>query len=192
MEHRRVTENHYVMSRPQLMKRQKVTAEEFQPTDGPAVRLEIGDLPLINRLYSQEGTATGYRPEHLEHAMYCGAFVGGELVSIAGTHAFSRAERVAVVGNVYTHPQYRGRGLAGTATSAVTRELLQVCDLVVLTVEADNKAALRVYEKLGYRDVCNMHETPLVRKEPVGVMSFARRALATWHGRRKGKEIVKR
>ncbi len=190
MEHRPVVEKHYAISRPRTMQRMQVTAESFHPVHGPAVRLESGDLSLINKLYSQEGTATAYRAEHLEHAVYCGAFVGGQLVAIAGTHTFSRSQRVAVVGNVYTHPEYRGRGMATAATSAVTAELVRSCDLVVLTVEADNSPALAVYEKLGYEYVCNMHETPLVRKEPVGVLSFARRTMATWRGRKVGKEVV--
>jgi ribosomal protein S18 acetylase RimI-like enzyme len=192
LEHRKVALNHYMMSRPQTMQRMQVTAETFTAHGGPATRLGPDDLTRINSLYSQEGTSTAYRPEHLEHAVYCGAFVGGELVSIAGTHAFSANEGVAVVGNVYTHPEYRNRGYASVATSAVTQELMEKCDLVVLTVEANNAAALNVYERLGYRSVCNMHETPLIRKEPVGVMSFARRALATWRGRKKGKEVVVR
>jgi RimJ/RimL family protein N-acetyltransferase len=192
LEHRRVADRHYVMSRPQTMQRMQVTAESFKASPGPAVRLEIGDLSMINRLYSQEGTATAYRPEHLEHAVYCGAFVGGDLVAIAGTHAFSRSERIAVVGNVYTHPSHRGKGMATVATSAVTSELLRWCDLVVLTVEVENQPAVRVYEKLGYEYVCNMHETPLVRREPVGVTSLIRRTLATWRGRREGKEVVVR
>lgn len=192
LEHRRVAQNHYVMSRPQTMQRMQVTAESFAAQDGPATRLGADDLARINHLYSQEGAATAYRPEHLEHSVYCGAFVGGELVSIAGTHAYSENEGAAVVGNVYTHPNYRNRGYASVATSAVTRELMRTCGLVVLTVEANNAAALKVYERLGYRPVCNMHETPLVRKEPVGLMSFARRTLATWRGRKKGKEVVMR
>ena len=48
-----------------------------------------------------------------------------------------------------------------------------------------------IYTGLGYQPVCNLHETPLLRKEPVGVVSFARRAVAGWRGRHEhGKEIV--
>jgi RimJ/RimL family protein N-acetyltransferase len=192
LEHRRVADKHYVLSRPQVMQRMVVSLTTFGDRPGPTARLTNADLTALNRLYSREGMATAYRPEHLERAVYHGAFVGGELVAVAGTHVYSPAEGIGVVGNVYTHPEFRGRGMATAATSAVTAELLGNCHLVVLTVESQNPSALRVYEKLGYEFVCNMHETPLVRKEPVGAVSLARRLIAGWRGRREGKEVVTR
>ena len=122
--------------------------------------------------------------------VYYGVFAGSRLASVAGTHVVSEAERVAVVGNVFTHPRYRGQGLATFATSAVTSHLLDFCDLVVLTVEVGNEPAVHIYDKLGYQPVCNLHETPLIRKEPFGAISFVRRAIAGWRGRSEGKEIV--
>jgi hypothetical protein len=70
--------------------------------------------------------------------------------------------------------------------------LLQRCPLVVLTVETANEPAVKVYRRLGYESVCSLHESPLIRKEPFGIISFARRAVAGWRGRTKGKEIVLR
>jgi hypothetical protein len=63
---------------------------------------------------------------------------------------------------------------------------------VVLTVEAVNEPAVKVYHRLGYESVCSLHESPLIRKEPLGVISLARRAIAGWRGRSEGKEIVLR
>ena len=45
---------------------------------------------------------------------------------------------------------------------------------------------------LGYETKCELHETPIVRKEPIGVVSFVRRAVDGWRGRSEGKEIVTR
>jgi len=104
----------------------------------------------------------------------------------------SPAERVAVVGNVFTHPRHRGRGLATITTSAVTQALLEHCDLAALTVEVSNAPALAVYAKLGYRQQCTLYETPAVRKDPLGLGSGLRRLAAAWRGRREGKEIVLR
>lgn len=192
LEHRAIVEKYFVMTRPQLMSRMRVSAETFQPADGPAVRLGPDELNAINRLYSIEGGPAAYRETHLIDGVYYGVFTGGDLVSIAGTHVVSRAERTAVVGNVLTHPRFRGRGLATVATSAVTAELLDYCDLVVLTVETKNDPAVAIYTTLGYETVCSLHETPLIRKEPLGAVSFARRALAGWRGRHEGKETVVR
>ena len=192
LEHRPVLEKYFFLGRPQTMLRMAATAGTFRGTAQDAARLVGTDLRAINRLYSAEGTPTAYRPEHVEEGVYYGIRVEGRLVSIAGTHAVSPSERVAVVGNVFTHPDYRGRGLATGATGAVTAHLLAECDLVVLTVEEGNLPAVRAYTKLGFQIQCRMHESPLIRKEPVGALSFLRRLIAGRRGREQGKEVVLR
>ena len=129
---------------------------------------------------------------HLEDGVYYGVYIGRTLASIAGTHVVSRTEGIAVVGNVFTHPNHRGRGLATVTTSAVTADLLSGCEQVVLTVESKNAPALAIYTKLGYQAVCSLHETPMLRKDPVGIGAFMRRSLAVWRGRGEGKEVVAR
>lgn len=192
LEHRAIAEKHYILSRPQLMTRMSVTRDTFVPVAGAAVRLGPADVSDVNKIYSIDGGPTAYRPSHLEDGAYYGVYVGGRLVSIAGTHVVSRTERIAVVGNVFTHPTFRGQGHATIATSAVTADLLKDCDPVVLTVESKNAAALAIYTKLGYEGVCTLHETPMLRKDPVGVGAFLRRAIAGWRGRSQHKEVVVR
>jgi GNAT superfamily N-acetyltransferase len=192
LDHRLVARKYFLMTRPQLMQRMSVTRETFHPSSVEARRLRGIDLPAVNRLYSMEGGPTAYRAEHLDEAVYYGVYEGRRLISIAGTHVVSRAERIAVVGNVFTHPRYRNQGLASTTTSAVTAELLEHCDLVALTVEKSNSPAVKVYRRLGYETQCELHETPLVRKEPFGVVSFVRRTMAGWRGRHEHREVVLR
>ena len=158
LEHRPIVEKYFLLTRRQAMLRMSVTGDTFRLVSGPAVRLIGPDVPVINRLYSTEGVPSAYRPEHVEEGVYYGVHLDGMLVSIAGTHAVSHAEGVAVVGNVFTHPHYRGRGLATLATSAVTAHLLAECDLVVLTVEEGNTPAVRTYARLGYETSCKLHE----------------------------------
>ena len=82
----------------------------------------------------------------------------GSLVSAAG-HARDQPGRAsAVVGNVLTHAQYRGRGFATAATGAVTAELLRFCDQVVLNVRSDNPPALQAYRRLGYQEHVRFEE----------------------------------
>jgi GNAT superfamily N-acetyltransferase len=190
LEHKPIVEKYYMMTRPQMMTRMSVDYHTFNRVPGTAVRLTGADVSLVNRLYSVEGGPTAYRETHMEEGVYYGVFVGGRLVSVAGTHVVSRAERIAVVGNVFTHPRFRGHGFSIDATSSVTSHLLEFCDLVVLTVEVANEPAVHIYHKLGYQPVCNLHETPLIRKEPFGAISFVRRTIAGWRGRHEGKEIV--
>lgn len=189
-EHKRVVERYFVMGRAQMMLRMSLSPEDFAPAEGGAVRLTGADVRDINGLYSTEGSQTSYTPAHIDEGVYCGVYDGDRLVSVAGTHTVSFEEGAAVVGNVFTHPGHRGKGLAQRATSAVSRVLLESCRLVVLTVEEGNAPARAVYERLGYRAVCRLHESPLIRKDPFGTLSLVRRLTAGWRGRREGREIV--
>ncbi len=192
LDHKAIARKYFLMTRPQVMLRMTVERDAFRPVAAAAQRLVSSDIKAVNRLYSKEGGPTAYRTEHLDDAVYYGIYEGPDLISIAGTHVFSGAERIAVVGNVFTHPRYRGQGLAKASTSALTQHLLADCDLVALTVEKDNDAAVAVYSGLGYETKCRLHETPVVRKEPIGAISFVRRAIAGWRGRGEGKEVVTR
>ncbi len=192
LEHRPVVGRYFFLTRDQTMLRMSVTAETFRPAEGRAVPLRGRDVSRVNRLYSAEGGATTYSPRHIDDGVYYGVIADGKLMSIAGTHVVSASEGVAVVGNVFTHPSRRNGGLATIATSAVTEALLKKCSLVALTVEADNAPAVRVYRRLGYAPQCTLHETPLIRKEPFGALSLARRLAAAWRGRREGTEVVVR
>jgi ribosomal protein S18 acetylase RimI-like enzyme len=191
-EHRSAVQKFFVFTRPQTMLRMSVSAEAFRPAVNRAVRLTGRDISQVNRLYASESGSSSYQPRHIDEGVYHGVFIDGFLVSIAGTHVVSCSEGVAVVGNVFTHPLYRGGGLATIATSATTAALLEHCPLVVLTVERENEPAVRVYQRLGYETRCTLHETPLIRKEPAGTLSAFRRLIAARRGRSEGKEIVSR
>jgi ribosomal protein S18 acetylase RimI-like enzyme len=191
-EHRAVIQKYFVFTRPQSMLRMSVSTESFRSADDRAVRLTGRDISQINRLYAAESGSSSYQPRHIDDGVYHGVFIDGFLVSIAGTHVVSYSEGVAVVGNVFTHPVYRGGGLATISTGATTAALLERCPLVVLTVESENEPAVRVYQRLGYETRSTLHETPLIRKEPVGALSLVRRIFAARRGRSEGKEIVGR
>jgi ribosomal protein S18 acetylase RimI-like enzyme len=116
--------------------------------------VEIGEL---NRLY-QLGFASWLPSSAIAEGVYFGIRVGGKLVAAAGTHVISPRARLAVVGNVLTHVDHRGRGYATAVTGAVTAELLRTCDHVVLNVRADNPPALQAYRRLGYEEHLRFEE----------------------------------
>jgi predicted GNAT family acetyltransferase len=58
-----------------------------------------------------------------------------------------------MIGGVYTHPDYRSRGYATLATSAVTEEALKNAEAAALFVRSDNYSAIKAYEKIGYRNI---------------------------------------
>jgi ribosomal protein S18 acetylase RimI-like enzyme len=144
------------------MVRMWVDRARFQPYPSTVQKLlpvEIGDL---NRLY-QLGFASWLPASTIAEGVYYGLRVNGRLVAAAGTHVISRIARLAVVGNVLTHTDFRGRGFATAVTGAVTAELLRTCDQVVLNVRADNPPALNAYRRLGYAEHVRFEER-LVRR----------------------------
>jgi GNAT superfamily N-acetyltransferase len=190
--HKEVLQRHFLLTRNEPMVRMSVTKQTFRPVEGEATRLLGSDIVRMNRLYAAEGGPTSYTSRQVDQGVYYGVIADEGLVSIAGTHAYSPGERIAVLGNVFTHPLHRGGGLATSATSVVTQALLERCDLVALTVEVSNAPALAVYDKLGYRQECTLYETPAARKDALGLASGLRRLVAGWRGRHQGKEIVLR
>lgn len=152
-EHLPAVEGCYTLGPQKRMWRMVVRAERFQPAEGQAERLGMADLRELEALYAEQG-AEHFTPGLLEEGVFYGVRVLGRLVAAAGTHLVSEVQRVAAVGNVFVHPQYRGQGLGTLVTSRVTEELLRRGLLVVLNVEEGNDPAIRAYEKLGYDRHC--------------------------------------
>jgi ribosomal protein S18 acetylase RimI-like enzyme len=190
-EHIGVLRRFFYLSPAQPMLRMKVTAETFRPPQGEARRLRGRDVRPVNRLYNAEGAVASYTARQIEEGMYFGAYVGERLVAVAGTHAVSPAHGVAVVGNVYTHPRYRGRGLGALVTGAVTAAVIEACPLVVLSVDPRNRAAARAYQRLGYEGECRLIEAAATRKDRLGLSSLVRRLLAAQRGRSAGGALVR-
>jgi ribosomal protein S18 acetylase RimI-like enzyme len=140
---------HYRIDAGPQMVRMAVNRQMFQPNYGPVTRLEPADIVDINRLYGL-GFAGWLPSDSIANGVYYGVRVAGRLVAAAGTHVISRDARMAAVGNVMTHHDFRGRGYAKATTSAVTQELLRMCDDVVLNVRSDNPPALAAYRAIGY------------------------------------------
>ena len=130
----------------------------FRTAEDPGVvRLSAADVGELNRLY-RLGFGSWLAPQAIAEGVYYGIRVNGRLVAAAGTHVIGREAGIAVVGNVLTQPEFRGRGYAQATTAAVTAHLLQFCDHVVLNVRSDNPPALNAYRKLGYAEHVRFEE----------------------------------
>lgn len=114
--------------------------EQLGPDDGPE----------LARLYTEAYPGNWFDRRMLETGHYLGVRDRGRIVAVAGVHVWSPVYRVAALGNVTTHPDVRGRGLATAAVAALCRRLLETVDVVTLNVKADNAAAVTVYERLGF------------------------------------------
>jgi ribosomal protein S18 acetylase RimI-like enzyme len=142
---------------PQMV-RMWVDAATFREARDPGVeRLVATDAGELNRLY-RLGFGSWLPPQAIADGVYYGIRVNGRLVAAAGTHVIGRRARIAVVGNVLTQPEFRGRGYAEATTSAVTAQLLEFCDHVVLNVRSDNPPALNAYRRLGYLEHVRFEE----------------------------------
>ena len=139
------------------MVRMWVDRSRFRPYPAGVQRLLPADIGELNRLY-QLGFASWLPSSSIADGVYYGMRVNGRLVAAAGTHVIGREARLAVVGNVLTHVDYRGRGYATAVTGAVTAELLRSCDQVVLNVRADNPPALQAYRRLGFAEHVRFEE----------------------------------
>ena len=180
---------HFELDQRQTMIRMQVTRETFAPKRGEVRRLTGREARDINRLYRTDGVPSFYSSRQIDDSVYFGADRDRRLVSIAGTHVISSSSNIAVVGNVYTHPDYRNEGLAQATTSAVTELLLRSCREVVLSVDPTNVAAVQAYERLGYVEVTRLVEGAALRRDPSGAVSAVRRTLARMRGG--GRELVR-
>ena len=128
------------------------------------VRLAPSQAGQLAALYALGG-AHAFSPAQVEQGVFYGLFSEGQLVAAAGTHLVSPTYGVGAVGNVYTHPDHRGRGYGTAVVSAVVVELLDrgIRD-VVLNVGRDNAPAIHLYDKLGFARACPFLEGPAIKR----------------------------
>lgn len=120
----------------------------------------IGTVPLgwrdyreMVRFYRKSYPRAFLTPDRLAPGYTFGVRRNGKLVSAAGTFLFSRRYRVASLASIATHPSCRRQGLAAKCTARVFRALAKHVDHVGLLVKDDNRPAIRLYRKLGFREV---------------------------------------
>jgi ribosomal protein S18 acetylase RimI-like enzyme len=92
-----------------------------------------------------------FEPSQLSLGLYAGAWVQGRLAAIAGTHAYSPGEGVAVLGNIATATRCRAQGLCTALTAFLCDELrIRDCALIGLHVASGNAPAIACYRRCGF------------------------------------------
>jgi GNAT superfamily N-acetyltransferase len=159
-EHLAMVRYFYAWDEPIPMWRMVLQPARFQPIEGGCIRLGPSHSDQLMALYAcGEGNAFG--PSQIQRGVFYGFFSDGCLAAAAGTHLVSPTYGVAAVGNVLTHPDYRGRGYGTASTSAVVAELLRLgIRDVILNVSQDNAVAIGIYERLGFERYCPFFEGP--------------------------------
>lgn len=129
-----------------------------------AVRLSGTDLNDIVQLYDRSYPGNWFDPRMLETNQYFGIRKDSRLISAAGVHVYSEQYRVAALGNITTHPDYRNRGYGRTVTARLCQSLSERVDHIGLNVKADNDIAVHCYKKLGFEIVASYEEYMVERR----------------------------
>ncbi len=130
----------------------------LQPQSQRIIHLQQGDLRRILTLYRDAYPGNWFDPRMLETRQYLGFEEADRLVSVAGIHVYSPQYKVAALGNITTHPDFRGKGLSTWLTSSLCRQLFETVDWIGLNVAQSNNAAIRCYSKLGLVEHCRYEE----------------------------------
>lgn len=97
-----------------------------------------------------------------ELGSYLGVRDAGQLVAMAGERL--RFPGYTEISAVCTHPDYRGRGYAGSLVSALIQRITGRNETPFLHVRTENVGARRLYEKLGF-NLRSMMSIAVVKKE---------------------------
>jgi RimJ/RimL family protein N-acetyltransferase len=122
------------------------------------VRMTEDDLSQMLQFYEEAYPGNWFDPRMLRTKQYFGMKIDNKLVSVAGIHVYSKTYGVAALGNITTHPDYRGRGIAQSVTARLCQSLLENVDHIGLNVRVDNTAGIALYDKLGFEIVAPYYE----------------------------------
>jgi ribosomal protein S18 acetylase RimI-like enzyme len=156
-EMRSALEAHYDLAHGTQEWRMVLNPAEFAAPDlGCVSRLGPEHADVLAGLFKHAAEPgeeiVAFTPWQIAHGVFYGVWDGDTLIASAGTHVWSETESVAAIGNVFTRPDYRGRGYAQACTGAVAAEAIRAqLDTIILNVRHDNTPAIHVYEKLGFR-----------------------------------------
>jgi ribosomal protein S18 acetylase RimI-like enzyme len=122
------------------------------------VSLRDKDPNEIINFYQTSYPDSWFEPQMLKTDQYYGIEVNNNLASIAGVHIYSPVYKVAALGNISTHPKYRGQGLAKIATVKLCKSLLNSVDYIGLNVNIDNETAIGLYRNIGFTVISSYNE----------------------------------
>lgn len=114
----------------------------------PARLIQRGEFNSLNQFYN-EHRVEAWTPLMFEMGPFYGVWRDGQLIAAAGIHFVTPF--IAQIGNVFSHPRFRGQGYATAATAGVTNHLRRMgIQIISLFVVAENAPAIRIYERLGF------------------------------------------
>ena len=111
---------------------------------------QLNTSHVIEMLALVEMTKPGpFAKKTPELGSYLGIREAGQLVAMAGERL--KPYGYTEISAVCTHPDYRGRGYAGSLVSILIQRITKRNEIPFLHVRTENIDAIRVYEKLGFK-----------------------------------------
>ncbi len=111
-------------------------------------RVSKSEFEELNKFYL-EHHAIAWIPLQFKVGPYYCIKQNKKIVSAAGVHLCT--PNIAHLGNIITDEAYRNRGFGTACTSTLTHNLCTGRRITSLYVMADNKPAIHMYEKLGFK-----------------------------------------
>ncbi len=125
-----------------------------------AIALSVENAKELEQLYNLSYPGNWFEPQMLKTGCYYGIRRGDTLVSVAGVHVYSKDYKVAALGNITTHPQWRGQGLGTIVCAKLSQVLLETVEHIGLNVKADNLSAIACYKKAWFCKHCYLYRIP--------------------------------
>lgn len=114
------------------------------------IKLDQSHFEQLINLYQTAYPDHHFDSRMLETGYYYGIIQKNQLVGVTGVHAYSDEYRIAVLGNICVHPDFRGQNLSYRLIGHQLEQLNPAENTVCLNVKADNDPAVKVYQKLGF------------------------------------------
>lgn len=136
----------------------QLTKKVFPPDDNRIRTLGTDDLNAIEVFYKEAYPNNWFDSRMLETGKYYGLFIDNKLVGVSGVHVYSEVYKVAALGNIATHPDFRGQQIAYNLTSALCADLQKTVNYIGLNVKVENEYAIKSYQKVGFEIVASYDE----------------------------------
>lgn len=156
---------HYKMG---LTKKDLLTQNNIQPTGFTFLKLSHAHQSQIQDLFLNSYPDNWFNEQMLNTGQYFGLFEelseGMNLIGIGGVHVFSKTYKVAALGNITIHPEFRNKGLGTLLVQNLCLQLLKNVQDIGLNVAIDNLAAIECYKKLGF-EILGVYEEFVVERK---------------------------
>jgi ribosomal protein S18 acetylase RimI-like enzyme len=108
------------------------------------------ELENLDKFYREQKSEAWTKVQFRVGPFFC-VKQDDKIVSAAGTQL--KTPQIAHIGNIVTDEAYRNRGFATVCTSTLAADLSSKGRVVSLFVRTENKPAIKIYEKIGFKRI---------------------------------------